>query len=211
MKTIVCYGDSNTWGYDPVGQNRFSFEVRWPGVMRKTLGVGYWIIEEGLGGRTTVFDDPIELHRNGRTYLTPCLLSHRPFDLITIMLGTNDLKARFNVPAADIARGAGALVEMVQKSDAGINDRPPKVLLICPPPIAPLAGTRLADMFTDAEAKSRELAQHYRNVALELGCDFMNAGDVITSSPVDAIHFEANEHRKLGEAVAARVRDMLAD
>ena len=103
MKTILCYGDSNTWGYDPSSQQRFGPEERWTGVLQKELGMEYRIIEEGLNGRTTVWDDPIEGFKNGMSYLIPCIESHKPFDLITIMLGTNDLKIRFSVSAYDIA------------------------------------------------------------------------------------------------------------
>ena len=95
MKRILCYGDSNTWGYDPATQERFDRATRWTGVLRTTLGDGYEILEEGLNGRTTVWDDPIEGYKNGHTYLVPCLETHRPVDLVVLMLGTNDLKKRF--------------------------------------------------------------------------------------------------------------------
>ena len=82
MKVILCYGDSNTWGYDPVSQERLPRQVRWTGVLAQELGAGYYAIEEGLSGRMTVWQDPVEgLHKNGRTYLTPCLVSHQPIDL----------------------------------------------------------------------------------------------------------------------------------
>jgi lysophospholipase L1-like esterase len=209
MKTILCYGDSNTWGYDPATEARFPFDVRWTGQLRTDLGLGYWVIEEGLNGRTTVLDDPIEPGRSGIAYLAPCLLSHAPLDLILIMLGTNDCKARFSLPAPDIAAGAARLVDVVLKSGAGPNGGAPKVLLIAPPPIAPLAGTRFAEMFAGAEAKAARFGALYAAAAAEYGVAFLNAGDVIKSSPLDAIHFEADEHRKLGEALAERVRALL--
>ena len=110
-KTVLCYGDSNTWGYDPATQKRYPRNVRWAGVLRRALGNGYLVIEEGLNGRTTVWDDPIEGYKNGKEYLVPCLETHKPIDLVIIMLGTNDLKARFHVPACDIAAGAGVAIE----------------------------------------------------------------------------------------------------
>lgn len=206
MKTIVCYGDSNTWGAIPGQEGRYGRDERWPGVLRQELGAGYLIIEEGLGGRTTVWDDPIEGYKNGKEYLIPCLASHQPLDLVMIMLGTNDLKKRFSLTAFDIAHGAGVLVEIAQNSAAGPDGQAPKVLLLAPPPLAQLAGTEFADMFEDGEAKSKQLAYHYRRVAQELGCDLLDTAEVIVSSPLDGIHFEVAEHRKLGQAVAARVR-----
>lgn len=207
MKTIVCFGDSNTWGYDPVSTDRLDRDSRWAGVLRNTLGAEYWVIEEGLNGRTTVWDDPIEGYKNGKTYLIPCLETHRPLDLITIMLGTNDLKKRFSLSAYDVANGAGVLVNEVQRSAAGQDGRAPLVLLIAPPPVVTL--TAFAEMFEGAEAKSRKFSQHYARVASEQGCAFLDAGSVIVSSALDGIHFEAGEHRKLGLAVAERVRAML--
>ncbi len=108
MKTILCYGDSNTYGYDPVSGGRFDHNIRWPGVLRNDLGDGWWVIEEGCGGRTTVWEDPIERHKDGSAYLPACLHSHGPLDLIVIMLGTNDLKqARRDSPGGGGAREAG--------------------------------------------------------------------------------------------------------
>ena len=156
MKTIVCYGDSNTWGHNPATQDRFPIEQRWTGVLAQELGAGYRIVEEGLGGRTTIWDDPIEEWRNGKTYLLPCLWSHRPIDLVTIMLGTNDLKERFSVSAYDIAAGAGVIVDLTLRSGAGPNGGAPQVLLMAPPVIVKL--TDYAEMFEDAQAKSMKFA-----------------------------------------------------
>jgi lysophospholipase L1-like esterase len=207
MKTILCYGDSNTWGSNPATDERFGLTERWPGVLRQTLDDGYWIIEEGLRGRTTVWDDPIEGYKNGKSYLIPCLSSHCPLDLVIIMLGTNDLKMRFSLPAYDIANGAGVLVDVVQKSDAGYDGYAPEVLLLAPPPVTTL--TEYAEMFAGSLEKSKLFAHHYRRVAEEYGCHFLDTGQVIVSSPLDGIHFEIEEHRKLGLAVAEKVKEIL--
>ena len=212
MKTILCYGDSNTWGWNPVSETRYARDERWPGVLRLELGEGYEIIEEGLPGRTTVMDDPIEAwmidsYMNGRKYLLPCLGSHKPLDLVIIMLGTNDLKGRFSLSAFDIAEGAGKLVDIVQQSDVGPGDGPPEVLLIAPPPLAKL--TDFADMFAGGTAESARFSQQYRRVAEFYGCDLLDAGEHIVSSGVDGVHFDLSEHRKLGLAVAAKVQEIL--
>jgi lysophospholipase L1-like esterase len=209
MKTILCYGDSNTWGYSPSTQDRYGRDERWGGVLRNALGEGYLVIEEGLGGRTTVWDDPVEgIHKKGRTYLLPCLESHQPIDLVVILLGTNDLKRRFGVGAFDIAQGAGVLVRIVQKSETDPNGEAPKVLLLAPPPTEELDETDFVEMFTGAEEKSKNFSREFRRVAQELGCEFLDTAEAIVSSKLDAIHLDAEEHRKLGQAVATRVREI---
>ena len=208
MTTILCYGDSNTWGSDPETGERFPEDVRWPGVLALALGEGYRVIEEGLPGRTTVWNDPIEGdYKNGRTYLMACLESHRPIDLITLMLGTNDLKARFGTSASDIAQAASSLAEMMLRSGCGPEGGAPVVVMISPPSVAKL--TDMAQMFDGAGEKSRQFPEHYGRFAEKIGCEFLDASEVIVSSDVDGIHLDAGEHRKLGEAVAERVRQLL--
>jgi lysophospholipase L1-like esterase len=207
IKSILCYGDSNTWGFNPVTQDRFAKDERWTGQLSRALGSDYDIIEEGLNGRTTVWDDPIEGYKNGRDYLIPCLETHMPLDLVIIFLGVNDLKKRFSLSAYDIAEGAGVLVRIVQKSNTGIMGNAPQVLLMAPPPVGKL--TAFAEMFEGAEIKSRKFAEHYQRVANELGCLFLNTSTLIVSSDLDGIHFEQSEHAKLGQAVAIKVKEIV--
>jgi lysophospholipase L1-like esterase len=204
---VLCYGDSNTWGKNPLTKDRYGKDERWTGILQNTLGTDYFIIEEGLNGRTTVWDDPIEGYKNGKTYLIPCLESHKPLDLVIIMLGTNDLKKRFSLSAYDIALGAGALVDIVNKSDCGRMDRSPKVLLLAPSPIGKL--TEFAEMFEGGTEKSRKLSQHYRDISEEYGCAFFDTSKVIQSSDIDGIHLEKKDHEALGKAVAEIVKNIL--
>jgi len=212
MKSILCYGDSNTWGCIPLAgpglASRFPPERRWPGVLRRELGDGYWVVEAGLSGRTTVWDDPLEPHRNGRQLLLPTLLTHRPLGLVIIMLGTNDLKRRLGGSASEIAAGAGILVDVVAGSGCGAEGGAPQTLLICPPPVGRL--DPLDDEFEGATEKSRQLAGHFAAAAAARSCAFLDAGSVISSSDVDGIHLEAPEHERLGLAVAEQVRPLLA-
>ena len=207
VKRILCFGDSNTWGYEPGIGKRFGKDVRWTGVLRICLGDGCEIIEEGLNGRTTVYTDPLEAFKNGRDYLIPCLASHCPLNCVVLMLGTNDLKIRFELTAKEISKGAETLVRIVQSSEAGIKGRAPRVLLMAPPPIARLSG--YSDMFKGAETKSREFGEHYALVAKTTGCDFLDTSRIIVSSDVDGIHLDSPEHDKLGKAVAVKIREMI--
>jgi len=210
MTTILCYGDSNTWGFDPASQARLVPERRWPGVLRALLPPSCQVIEEGLCGRTTLQDDPFEEGRNGLAYLVPCLASHQPIDLVVLMLGTNDVKSFFPYGAAAIAAGAGRLVEVIQGSGRGPSGLAPQVLLVAPPPVAAVRPlTRIWGFDQVAEQRSRELSTYYRALAESLGCAFLDAGAVVQASPVDGVHLEAAALERLGAAIAERVRPML--
>lgn len=213
MKTILCYGDSNTWGHPPIKSldvpiKRYGFDERWPGVLRQELGDGFWVIEEGLSARTTVFDDPVEgLHRNGKTYLLPCLETHQPIDLVIIMLGTNDMKTRFAAPAFDIAWGTSILASLIMQSQFGPNDGAPKVLMVVPPRLGKL--TAFKTLWKDGDEKSAALAKEYKTFADLLGYRCFDAGLVVTASDIDGIHLHVDEHKKLGVAIAQVVKEML--
>jgi lysophospholipase L1-like esterase len=172
------------------------------------LGAGYYVIEEGLNGRTTVWDDPIEgVHKNGLKYLVPCLESHAPVDLVLLMLGTNDLKARFSVSAFDIASSAGVLVNSIHQSSFGPGGKNPKVLLMCPPPLGKMS--YLAELFTDGVNNSLELAKYYKKTAKLYGCDFLDVAEIISPSDIDGVHYGEKEVEKLGVELVKIVKQIL--
>ncbi len=207
MAVIVAFGDSNTWGYDPKRATRFEPNVRWTGVMARELGPAHSVIEEGLNGRTTVFDDPIEPDRRGADYLPPCLRSHAPLDLLIVALGCNDMKMRFSASPGDIANGAERLIRLARAEAVGPGGAPPAILLVAPPPIARL--TEFAEMFEGARQKSLLLAKRYRDVAERLNVGFLDAGAFVACSDNDGIHFEADAHAVLGRAMAEAARLIL--
>ncbi len=206
MKVILCFGDSNTHGRDPVTSGRLDKNVRWPGVLQSTLGEDYSVIEEGLNGRTTVWDDPVRggIKRNGSFYLLPCLESHAPIDQLIIMLGTNDLKARFAVTPYDVGESMGALIEIAQKSKCGLMGKGPEILIMAPPPLGEL--TKWSETFQGGVEKSKKLAAYYEPIAASYGCQFFDTSTVIQSSKLDGLHFDPEDNHKLGTAVANIIR-----
>jgi lysophospholipase L1-like esterase len=207
MREILCFGDSNTWGYDPVTKGRFPGDVRWTGVLQAALGPEFRVLEEGLNGRTTVWEDPVEGDKMGKRHLLPCLESQAPLDLVILMLGTNDTKKRYSAPSADIAAGVSVLLDIVARSTAGRDGAPPPVLVMAPAPLTKL--TEFAQMFDGGLEKSRALAPLYEDLAKSRGCPFFDAGTVVKCSALDGVHFDAPAHRALGEAVAKEVRKIL--
>jgi lysophospholipase L1-like esterase len=209
-RTVVCYGDSNTHGFDPASGERFPPGVRWPGVMGAALGPGFLVIEEALGGRTTVWDSPLAPGRNGRDYLLPCLWSHAPVDLLIIMLGTNDLKRIHGLSANEIASGAGVLVDLAQQSLAGPGHSPPGVLLVAPMPLAATTDRSELWGFGAAREASERLGPLYGLVARMKGVRFLDAGKVVRTSPLDGVHLDEDAHARLGSALAGAVREALS-
>lgn len=214
MKTVLCFGDSNTWGFIPESITapcaaRHAHDVRWTGVLTRELGACFRVIEEGQNGRTTVHDDPFAAARNGKTVLPALLESHKPLDLVVMMLGTNDLKAVFGLSPGEITAGVKVLAQMILGSDAGHKAKPPKLLLLCPPAIGqmnhlPDIAARLPNAFKD----SRELPRHYEALASSLGCPYLNTQTLISAGS-DGIHLDATAHATLGNAVATMVKSIL--
>ncbi len=207
MRTVLCFGDSNTHGQIP-GRGpleRFAAHERWPGVLRERLGSGWYVIEEGLSGRTTVRDDPVEgSHKNGRTYLRPCLQSHAELDLVIIMLGTNDLKARFAQPPSEVAMGIGCLVYDIKELAPGRGGKVPEIMIVAPPPMRDDL-REWKSIFAGGPEKSRHLALEFEILADSLEVHFFDAGSVAACSPDDGFHIDADAHRSLGIALAQEI------
>ena len=216
MPAVLCFGDSNTWGYDAAATAIPPFPVRhprgtrWTGVLAAALGPDWHVIEEGQNGRTTVHEDPLaDAPRNGLAHLPVVLESHKPLHAVVLMLGTNDLKVMLHLPPQDIAAGAAALVRAVLRSDAGPHAKPPQVLLVCPPAVGDFSGLPdLAARFCQAREKSLQFPVHYAAVAKANGVAFLNAQDFVSPDPVDGLHLDAASHAALGKAIAEGLRKM---
>lgn len=208
MRTLLLYGDSNTHGTKPVtalGQSaRYGREELVAGRLARFLPE-WEVIAEGLPGRTTVHDDPVEgAHRNGLSVLPALLESHRPVDVVLVMLGTNDLKERFSVNAGDIALSLERLVRVILASGTGPEGAAPGVLLVSPPSITEVGC--LAGMFAGGAAKSHALAAEVAAAAARAGVPFFDAGQVVTVSPVDGIHYGPEANPALASAFAATIK-----
>ncbi len=213
MTTVLCYGDSNTYGYVPETGMRYPRDVRYPGRLQMLLGDEYEIIEEGCNGRTTIHDDPFDGWKNGLDYLRPCLHSHKPIDIVILMLGSNDLKLTFHLSAKEIADGAGVLVDVISsfsKEDQGFA---PKIILVSPPEIG--TGIRYSPFYGAFDEGSieisRQFPQYYRAVAEKYGCTFFDAAQHIYPSDVDSLHLTPEGHRVLAEKLCEVVKGMEMD
>jgi len=216
-KSILCYGDSNTWGYIPVknftSTQRYPRNKRWPGILQKLLGNDYYIVEEGLNGRTTNLDYSIPPDRNGKTYLSPCLYSHAPINLVIIALGGNDLKACFNRKAEDVKDGLSELIDIIQQSIYGPGMiRSPEILIINPPKPLSAAGNFVDEngvhVFIDAVAKAELLAQAYSDLSKEKECHYLEISQLVFPSPLDGLHFDFVGHDKFANLVFEKINSI---
>ena len=219
-KHIVCLGDSNTHGYcaDPADcadpdLGRFNEDERWTQLLQKHLGEEYLVIEEGLSGRTTVFDDPLYEHLSALDYIYPCLKSHEPVSLLIIMLGTNDIKERLGANAYAVGLGMRRLVRKAQSVDCWLPEGEPNILIVAPPVVgegvatSPAAGEMGA---VDCPAKSRQLIPEFRAVAQETGCQFLDANELgCQFNQVDFTHLTRKSHALLAAGLAEWVRRLI--
>ncbi len=206
-RTILCYGDSNTWGYIAPTGARLQRDERWTGLLQHLLGASYYVIEEGLNGRTTVWDEPFREGRNGLKMLMPMLETHAPIDMIVLMLGTNDLKHHYNVSAQESSRGLATLIQVIRKSQTGARNQRPRILVIAPPRFGTLSPAMNVH-FEGSRERSAQVADCYQEVCVQAGCDFFDSNAVVTVGE-DGIHLDAAGHRKLGETLAPLIQSLV--
>ncbi|GAB4526966.1 MAG: SGNH/GDSL hydrolase family protein [Roseibium sp.] len=208
--SVLCFGDSLTWGFNPKDRSRYGHDIRWTRLLQKELGDGFYVVEDGVNGRTTVFEDPVRGDKNGLAHLATARKSHMPVDILIIMLGTNDLQDRFAMSAGTLGRAMGRLLFAATQPTDDVEGRAPKVLLMAPPPLGDFDQTDYNDIYSNAHGgvQSRLLAGVYARLAEEYGVAFFDTGTVISVSPVDGIHFEAEPQADLAREVAAKVREL---
>jgi lysophospholipase L1-like esterase len=211
MPILLTFGDSNTHGTPPIVDRaeyrRFASGVRWPTVTHAALGAGWELVEEGLPGRTAQYDDPVMgAIMNGRPALRMALQSHGPIDVMTLMLGTNDVKTRFASTPAEVVAGVAGLLDVAMSAEYQTRHDGFKILLICPPPV--IETGPIATEFWGGAARSQALPPLYQALAQSRGVGFLDAGKVIAVSPVDGVHFDEAAHALLGQAVADAVRGL---
>ncbi len=205
-KQILCFGDSNTHGLNAIDASRFDENARWP----KLLSNDYSIIEEGLSGRTTVFDDPITEGLSALNYITPCLMSHKPIDLLIIMLGTNDTKERFSSSPQVIGLGLKRLILKAQKSDCWANK--PNILIITPKAIEPdyLKTEVVKTMGLGCDVKAKELSTVYELISKEYGCHYLDANEIVTNyNTIDYMHLDEVGHKQLAHKLNKLIPKLL--
>lgn len=211
MQDILVYADSLSWGIIPMTRKRLTFEARWPGVMETILnaeGRNVRVHEDCLNGRRTVWEDPYKPGRNGLQGLAQRIEIHSPLALVILMLGTNDFQSMHPHNAWHAAQGVATLVAAIRQAPIEPGMPVPPVLVAAPPPIRTPRGP-VASKFVGGDAKCAGLAEAYREVADSLECAFFDAATVTTSSQVDGVHLDADQHATLGEAMAKATGPLL--
>lgn len=212
MKSVLCYGDSLTWGFDAESGDRHRYENRWPTVLAAGLGSEFNVIPEGLNGRTTAYDDHLAFpERNGAKVLATILGTHQPLDLVVILLGTNDLKINTGGGRAFETRlGIERLIEIVRHFPYETGFPMPEVMLVAPPVFVPTENDVFTQLFSHGIAQSKLIAPGYSALAAETGCHFFDAATVAVTTPVDGIHLDAANTRAIGAALVEPVKAILS-
>ena len=212
MQHILVYADSLTWGIIPNTRSRLPFDERWPGVLENKLnaiGQRVRVIEDCLNGRRTVWEDPFKPGRNGLGGLAQRIEICSPLSLVILMLGTNDFQ--FSHPHNDAwsaAQGIAALVNEIRNAPIEPGMPVPPVLIVCPPQIRCPKGS-IAVRFRGAEQRCTGLSEAYTEVASNLGCHYFDGESATSSSPLDGVHLDRDQHLKLGNELAEIVQPIL--
>ena len=184
MIEILCFGDSNTYGFTPDWKHRYGRDIRYPGVLQALLGDGYYVAEDGLVGRTAAFPDDNREGRSALETLPLSIESHGPVQYIILMLGTNDCKIDKTRSAEDVGAGMDKLVRLV----IGMLPAWTKILLVAPPPLGPAAPQRDPEYDAQSLAVSQGVAAQYQMIAEAYGLRFLDAGTVTQMSALDGEH-----------------------
>lgn len=203
MKQILCFGDSNTYGLIPGTKERYAWEERWTGILgEKIKAKGFRVVEEGLCGRTTVFEDELRENRRGVAVLPMLLETHAPLEKVVLMLGTNDCKITYQASAEVIGKGIEKLIYQIKAADEKIE-----ILLVSPILLAEGVGEESFDPEFNQESveTSKKLKRVYQEIAEKNGCEFLAASDYAKASEADREHLDKEGHRKLAEAVYRKI------
>lgn len=214
--TVLCFGDSLTWGFDPRGGNdrlRYGFGERWTQRLQAELGSSFHVIEEGMSGRTTVFDDPVMGDMSGLAHLPIAMHTHMPLDLVLIMLGTNDTKNYFSVNGDVLARCLGRILEVVSNSDCGQGGKAPQMLVVVPPAMGDIRGSYLEPLFDPVRSPQilERLRATYPPIAAAYGAHCFDINEVVDPATIDGVHFEPESLQPIAVALANQIRDVFND
>lgn len=214
-RTVLCFGDSLTWGYDPrSGESavRYGFTERWTRRLQAELGSSYYVVEDGLSGRTTVFNDPVMGEMSGLAQLPTALSTHMPLDLVVIMLGTNDAKTLFGVNGDVIARSLGRLLDVVSKSGSGPGGKAPQTLVVVPPAMGDVSGTLLEPLFDPVHSRAaiERLRETYPTIAAAFGAHCFDINQVVGPGTTDGLHFDPDSLQPVATALAETIRSLLS-
>lgn len=199
MKQILCFGDSNTYGLIPATKDRYDWNTRWTGILSKKIEKnGYRVVEEGLCGRTTIFEDATRKGRKGADLLPIILETHKPIDTVVLMLGTNDCKTAYGATAEKIGSGIELLIKQIKDSDPDIN-----IILVSPIELGEGVGEKGFDIeFNENSVEvSKQLPKVYRKIAKKYDTDFVAASYYARPSSADREHLNEFGHRQLAEAI----------
>ncbi len=207
MKGILCFGDSNTYGLIPGEQGRFEWGIRWSSILDEHVRKkGYRVIEEGLCGRTTIFNDAYRRGRKGTELLPVLLETHSPIDIVILMLGTNDCKMVYGARPERIGEGVEELVEQIQSFDSDIQ-----IVLVSPIALGREVWKYDVEFNQHSVEVSRKLPEVYREVARKRGLEFMAASDYANPSSVDQEHMDAENHGFFAEAISRKIESMVEE
>lgn len=205
MKKIICYGDSNTFGFNPANGSRYDSNSRWTGILSELLGDEFKIAEEGCNNRTGFFINPDGILQSGQKHLPQCLEKHKSFDIFILALGTNDLQKIFDIDEKIAENGLTNIIKLIKKHN-------PNARIIIVPPVVltedVLKGT-FSYQFDEKSVKNSNLIQKkYAICAEKENCEIIDFNQYVTPSKIDGLHFDEMAHKIMAEQIANQINNI---
>ena len=220
IKNILCFGDSNTWGFVPgafdpetLYMKRYSILERRPGQLRDILGADYHIIEEGLNGRTTNVEYPDLSGRSGTSYILPCLYSHSPLDLVILNIGINDTKVIFDRTMMEISEGMAEIIDLIKSTSYGPDMQGQAQILLLSPSALKHEGyldQNNESAFKGGMKKSLLFNDFYEEIALDRDCHYLDLQAFVSYSKIDGLHYDKRGHAVIASVVASKINEIFS-
>lgn len=205
MKKIICYGDSNTFGVNPLNGRRYASETRWTGILSKILGDEFKIAEEGCNNRTCFFMNPDGILQSAPKHLPQCLEKHKSFDIFILALGTNDLQKIFDINESIVENGLTNSINLIRKYNPNVR------IIIIPPVILNeevLNGTFSYQFDEKSIENSNSIQKKYSICAEKENCEIVDFNQYVAPSKLDGLHFDEMSHKIMAEQIANQINNL---
>ena len=201
MKNILCYGDSNTFGFNPKDNSRYDENTRWTAILQKNSGSEYNVINEGMPNRTGFVDNPDGFLFSSQKHFPEVLSKIESVYALILAIGTNDLMFEYNVTFDTVEKGLNNLIKMAKEKTNNIIIVPPTIMN------ENVLNGYFSSMFdTTSIIKSKEVGKIFKKVALETNCRYFDINEFVMPSDIDGLHYDEKSHKLIADKLTEFIK-----